>query len=125
MIYFTSDLHINHSNIISLCNRPYGNVEAMNEDIMTIWNNIVKPNDTVYMLGDMFFHNKLSSRAYINDYITRLNGRKILIQGNHDRDIRIYKRLDIPVFQEAKMIIAKKLCVLSHYLETKKLLESG
>ena len=55
MIYYTSDLHLFHDNIIRLCNRPYKNVYEMNDDIVERWNNKVKPDDDVYILGDMFF----------------------------------------------------------------------
>lgn len=115
MIYFTSDLHINHTNIINYCDRPFKNVDDMNKYIITHWNNTVQQNDTVYILGDMFFHHKATTKQYVTNILQTLNGKKILIRGNHDRDIQIYKRLDIPVYEELKMFIANRLCLLSHY----------
>ena len=82
MIYYTSDLHLCHENIIRLCNRPYKTIEEMNEDLINRWNKKVKPNDVVYVLGDFFF--KQQDSKYVSSVLKRLNGEKILIKGNHD-----------------------------------------
>lgn len=79
MIYFTSDLHMWHSNIIKYSSRPYETVEQMNEDFIMKWNSVIKPEDTIYCLGDFSF----SGRS-IELYSHRLNGIKKLIPGNHD-----------------------------------------
>jgi calcineurin-like phosphoesterase family protein len=80
MIYFTSDLHFNHKNILKFTKRPYKNVEDMNNDIIKIWNNIIKKTDIVYILGDFCF----CGRQLKREFLKRLNGKKILIIGNHD-----------------------------------------
>jgi len=77
MIFFTSDLHLNHSNVIKYENRPFDNVEQMNNDIIINWNNNVGTSDTTYILGDFAFGNP-------EPFLKRLNGNKILIKGNHD-----------------------------------------
>lgn len=51
-IYFTSDLHLGHDNIIRFCNRPFSSVEEMNDRIIQNYNSIVHKNDLVYILGD-------------------------------------------------------------------------
>jgi calcineurin-like phosphoesterase family protein len=79
-IYFTGCTHFGHANIIRLANRPFNSVEEMDETLIERWNNTVKKSDTVYHLGD--FSYKGSARP--TDYLNRLNGSKILIQGNHD-----------------------------------------
>lgn len=79
MIYFTSDLHFGHANVIQYCNRPYTSVDEMNEMLVKEWNDIVKPNDIVYCLGDF----SLSIEA-VKRYTPRLMGVKLLIPGNHD-----------------------------------------
>lgn len=80
MIYFTSDHHFGHKNIIQLCNRPFKNLEEMDEELIRRWNETIKPEDTVYHLGDF----SLSIKP-VKEYVRRLNGQKILIAGNHDK----------------------------------------
>lgn len=79
--YFTSDTHFGHKRIIDLCNRPFKDVTEMNEIIVHHWNALVRPDDTVYHLGDVALGPIEDSLKYIG----RLNGYKILIVGNHDR----------------------------------------
>ena len=83
MNYYISDLHFGHENIIRLCGRPYKEIYYMNNDLVYRWNQRVKHEDTVYILGDMFF--KYQDIQYVKDTLNRLNGKKILIQGNHDK----------------------------------------
>ena len=53
MIYFTSDLHLNHARIIELANRPFGSVEEMNDTIIGNINDTVGADDTLWVLGDV------------------------------------------------------------------------
>lgn len=79
-IWFTSDLHMWHSNILKYNpNRPWTEVQEMNEGLIRNWNSLIKPEDTVYCLGDFSF-NFRSIELYSN----RLNGSKFLCPGNHD-----------------------------------------
>ncbi len=89
MIYFTSDLHLGHSNVLKLCNRPFETIEEMDEYIIDNWNKKVTNNDTVYILGDVMFRNKKPPE----EYLSRLKGKKHLIRGNHDRSWM--KKVDI------------------------------
>jgi len=79
-IFFTADTHFDHANIIKYSNRPYRNVNEMNESIINNWNSIVKPEDTVYHLGDFSFGNP-------RKFIDRLNGKILFIKGSHDKYI--------------------------------------
>ena len=79
MVFFTSDQHFGHFNIIRLCSRPFGTVEEMDEALLSKWNGKVKADDTVYILGDLFFR-----AAKVEPILKTLNGRKHLIVGNHD-----------------------------------------
>ncbi len=91
MIYFTSDLHLGHHAIIHMCNRPFHNVDEMNKTIISNWNRLVHKNDIIYILGDIAHRIPITK---LNELIKKLNGRKILIRGNHD------KRYDESLFEE-------------------------
>lgn len=84
--WFTSDTHYGHKNIIEYCNRPYESVEQMNEAMIDAHNSCVKPEDTVYFLGDFAFGD-------FQRVVERLQGKKILVLGNHDQKI-ISKKSD-------------------------------
>ena len=79
-VFFTSDTHFNHTNIIGFCNRPFKNVEEMNETMIANWNKVVGVDDFVFHLGDFC----LGGSAEWNKILDRLNGKIILIMGNHD-----------------------------------------
>lgn len=85
--YFTSDLHFGHANIIKYCNRPYASAESMDENLITNWNMTVQHGDKIWILGDVFFCQ--ADRA--KQILSRLNGEKHLILGNHDKMIRNQK----------------------------------
>jgi calcineurin-like phosphoesterase family protein len=80
-IFFTSDLHFGHQNIIRFDNRPFTSVAEMDVEIVRRWNAKVTDEDTVYILGDISWHNPQRTAAIIKS----LKGHKILIKGNHDR----------------------------------------
>jgi calcineurin-like phosphoesterase family protein len=79
MIFFTSDHHFDHANIIKYCNRPFLSVDEMNEEIVKRWNQVVDANDTVYYLGDFSL-----GKGSVEKFVPRLNGEKYLVMGNHD-----------------------------------------
>ena len=80
-IFFTSDLHFGHKNIIRFDNRPFSTVEEMDEALIRNWNAKVSEEDTVYVLGDISWYNDAKTSEIFNF----LHGHKILIKGNHDR----------------------------------------
>ena len=82
--FFTSDTHFGHRNIIKYSNRPFDSVEQMNEALIDNWNDTVLPTDTVYHLGDV----ALGPWSEWDSILTRLNGYKVLVVGNHDRVFR-------------------------------------
>ena len=88
--WFTADTHFGHANIIKYCNRPFKDVDEMNEVLINNWNERVVKNDTVFHLGDFCF-NKLHRGREIS---TRLNGNIILIKGNHDKKQSIKTIID-------------------------------
>jgi calcineurin-like phosphoesterase family protein len=82
-LFFTSDMHFGHKNIIKLCNRPFGSLEEMHERIIYNWNNTVSHDDIVFILGDLGYK---TDKSWVANILSRLSGQKILIKGNHDHD---------------------------------------
>jgi calcineurin-like phosphoesterase family protein len=79
----------------------------MNRDMIQMWNQIVNPEDTVYLLGDIAF----LPAAQAVQIMRQLNGTKILVQGNHD-----YKNLHDPAFRACFKEVHKYLDI--HYQGT-------
>jgi calcineurin-like phosphoesterase family protein len=79
-IWFTSDHHFNHKNILEYTSRPWKSVEEMNEALILNWNEVVSEEDLVWHLGDF----AMGDRSKMLDIRTRLNGRINFVRGNHD-----------------------------------------
>lgn len=101
-IWVISDTHFNHANILTfkgydgLPCRTFSDVEHMNETMIANWNSVVKPEDKVYHLGDVFF----GPKDWIERHWIRLNGKKRLIVGNHDNILYIAEK---KMFQKIEM----------------------
>lgn len=104
--WITSDLHFGHANIMKFCPqsraRFKNDVDFMNEEMIREWNTTISPDDTVYILGDVAF----LPAAKAVSIMRRLNGTKILIEGNHDR-----KLLNDPVFRSCFAEVHPYLCI--------------
>jgi calcineurin-like phosphoesterase family protein len=107
--WFTSDHHFHHHNILNFKDdegeliRPFSSVDEMHSVMIERWNEIVAPDDKVYHLGDVV----MRTTAKYFDILNQLNGRKVLIRGNHDgaklsmyaqyfKDIRAVMHLKTP-----------------------------
>lgn len=78
--YYIADLHIGHANVISYDNRPFADVDEMNQALVNNWNSVVTDDDTVYVLGDFIW-----GKEYLwEPWLKQLSGKKNLILGNHD-----------------------------------------
>ena len=92
-VWFTSDLHLGHRNVIRFCDRPFKDEKEMGEKLIENWNKTVGENDIVFVLGDTFWFNNSHS---IKRVLSRLKGKTIyMIPGNHD-DFTHYYRVDDP-----------------------------
>lgn len=108
-IFFTSDTHFGHYNIIRYCKRPYKSAQEMDIDLVERWNAKVGPSDIVYHLGDFSFGN-------VAHYRSLLNGKIHLILGNHDREpIELYKEVfdDVSIYK--RLNIKGQKIILFHY----------
>jgi calcineurin-like phosphoesterase family protein len=81
-IFFTSDEHYGHANIIQFCHRPFTSLEDQTEQLIANHNSKVGPNDMTYHVGDMFWRRVSIPDA--NVIMDRLNGKHALVLGNHD-----------------------------------------
>ena len=81
-IFFTADTHFFHTNIIKYCNRPFKDSIEMNETIIRRWNDKVGRDDLIFHLGDFAF---VKNRRLLHLLLERLNGKIVLIKGNHDK----------------------------------------
>ncbi len=81
-IFFTSDHHFFHKNVIEYNHRPFSCVEEMNHHLIQAYNEKVTQEDTVYFLGDFSFCSLDKSMSILD----QLNGRKHLVRGNHDHN---------------------------------------
>lgn len=115
MIWFTSDLHLGHKNIIKYCNRPFGTVEQMDSILIKTINEFVKEKDTLYILGDFCMYGSYNKR---NNYREQINCKDVnLIIGNHDtRLLAKGKKSPFQSEQDYKELkYNKTLFCLSHY----------
>ena len=79
-VFFTSDTHFRHKNIIKYDGRPYASSDEMTEALIKNWNLRIQPSDTVYHLGDV----GVGRPEVLREILNRLNGKIFLIKGNHD-----------------------------------------
>ena len=80
-IFYISDLHLRHNNVIYLDKRPFSDWQDMENAIINNWNKVVSEQDQVYILGDFCFSKNEEDWIEI---LSKLKGRKSLILGNHD-----------------------------------------
>ncbi len=86
-IYISSDLHFDHKRIHEYVPKRLGSsVEEMNEMLIKNFNSVVKPEDKLYLLGDIVFARKKSLAESMHRTVARLNGEKFLVMGNHDEE---------------------------------------
>jgi calcineurin-like phosphoesterase family protein len=115
MIYFTSDFHLGHHNIIDLVNRPFNDIEDMNKKIVDNINIVLENNNIVYHLGDFAFAN---SENQIESYLNQISNYHNItfIVGNHDKYLKKYlKRNCIQFYDYLELKHNNSKYVLCHY----------
>lgn len=110
--FYIADWHYDHANCIAFDNRPFRNVNDMNQALIERWNKVVFPEDIVYVLGDMFWC-KASDAIPVLD---KLNGQKFLIKGNHDRcHDNEFKKKFVKITEYMEVDDEGRNVVLCHY----------
>jgi calcineurin-like phosphoesterase family protein len=80
-IWFTSDHHFGHENIIKYCSRPFQSVEEMNLKMIENWNQVIPHDGIVFHLGDFAY----GGIEFVRDIRAKLNGTIHFVRGNHDK----------------------------------------
>ena len=115
-IFFTADLHFNHTNIIKHCNRPFSCVKEMNETLIKNYNSVVKPCDTTYILGDFAMKGDYENLVFL---MNRLNGKKEFITGNHDREKYFLQMVNEGIIKSSNQVVGASIngqyIWMSHY----------
>lgn len=109
--FVTSDWHIGHANAIKFDNRPFKDLDDMHRVLINNYNASVRPGDICYFLGDIGVKDAETTKSVIS----KLNGTKVLISGNHDKGdyVMMDCGFDI-VINAAKVVIAKEIVTMSH-----------
>ena len=112
-IYFTSDSHFGHKNIIKYCNRPFNITWEHDEALIKNWNEKVPEDGLVFHLGDFGFGRK----AYLQSIKDRLNGKIVLVIGNHDWKNIIKQKIEgfDMIVQQLNLKIRNQGIILNHY----------
>lgn len=115
-IWFTSDTHFNHVNILSYANktRPWNTIKEMNTSLISSWNDIISDDDIVYHLGDFILGQ--SDFYVMADILQKLNGQIKLIPGNHDTrsKLEVYKESGIEILNNIHELKTPNI-VLCHF----------
>lgn len=110
-IFFTSDWHIGHANVLIFDNRPFRDLNHMHETLVNNFNATVPARSVTYFLGDM----GLCSGDLIRSVVTQLNGIKVLVRGNHDGGTNKMLNLGFDVvLNRAALVIAGRMVTMSH-----------
>ena len=110
-IYFISDTHFNHRNIIKYCNRLFKDIEEMKSALIENWNKTINDYDIVFYLGDV----ALTNESEIKEIILKLKGKKILIRGNHDKKSKeFFRSVGFEIIPDNLLKLDKEKLILSH-----------
>jgi len=110
-MWFTSDHHFWHNNIIEYDNRPFDHLNHMHYELIRRWKIYVHPDDEVYYLGDFALRDNKATL----DLLTELPGKIIFVKGNHDMKTNKLKRVCHTVVDEAVIKLGSHRIRLSHY----------
>jgi len=112
-MFFTSDTHFLHENIIKYCKRPFKSIEENDAELIRRWNEKVPEDGIVFHLGDVAF----GDPDKVDEILKQLNGKIYLVIGNHDwrRIVNQHKWRFELMTQQINMKIGKRHVILNHY----------
>ena len=111
-VWFTSDWHLSHANIIKYAKRPFVDVEHMNTTILNNAHRVIGVNDYVFFLGDFCFHT-----PDIEYIIQNLPGKEwIWISGNHEKPLKQYLHShNMIIYDLLDIVVDTQPITLCHY----------
>lgn len=110
-IHFTSDWHIGHANSIKFDERPFRDLDHMHRVLVNNYNAQVPVDGLCYFLGDI----GMSNNETVGKILSELNGTKVLILGNHDKNHAAMYGLGFDVvLNSATIYIAGERVTMSH-----------
>lgn len=110
-IFFSADWHIGHENSIKFDNRPFRDLDHMHSELIKNFNKQVPVDGLTYFLGDIATH----SAELTKQVIEQLNGTKIIVVGNHDKNYEsLYNAGFAAVMHNATVFIQKERVTMSH-----------
>lgn len=115
MIYFTSDWHLFHKNVIRLCDRPYATLDVMHHDLIHQVLKVLKPRDTLVFVGDTTFGNTTNTKQVLEP-LRDAGIRLVCVRGNHDpSEIALYNMGFDLVVNSMDLRIGGQRVLVSHY----------
>ena len=118
-VFFTSDTHFGHENIIRFCERPWASIEEHDRALIENWNRVVPEDGVVFHLGDFCYKGGGFPRMWkLKD---RLHGQITLIRGNHDfanndQNLQQLQQVfDGRVFGQIEIKVEGQRIILNHY----------
>lgn len=114
-LFFTSDTHLGHFNICKYCHRPFESRSDMDKTLIDNWNKVVPEDGIVVHCGDFMLPHDFSISEYMK-YMNKLNGRILLLRGNHDRAELDWENEKIISVKDQAMIIVDGVKIFAqHY----------
>lgn len=112
-LWFTSDTHFGHKHILEFCHRPFSSVEEHDQTLISNWNNLISPDDTVFHLGDFGF----GGYPFWKTIREQLNGHIILIKGNHDEKNMTAQGISLFDFccEQMRILVDGRTVYLNHF----------
>lgn len=95
--FFTSDLHLNHCNILKYSNRPFSSIERMNEVLINNINMRAKEDDVLFHIGDFICYGNekgtIGTKVKPEEFLEKIKCKVIFIEGNHDKNNKVKTHL--------------------------------
>lgn len=113
MIWFSSDLHLGHANIMKYCSRPFKSVDEMDDYILTSFESTIRTGDILYFLGDLTFKRRLAETFF--DFLEGVD--IFFVKGNHDKGkvLKLAEERSVDCAPQMDVSLGGQLISLNHF----------